>query len=100
MQNPVSPQIAEIRARYQTSLPEKATMIDEHIYLLSMESVADSLIQETHEALHKLAGSAGMYGYDEISLLCRAAMTNTSQQALDTLLSQLSELKNLLEEYA
>ena len=97
MQNSVSPQIIELRARYQSSLPEKAAMIEEHIVMLSSGGDSDDKISETHEVLHKLAGSAGMYGYDEISSLCRQAMTNSSQQNLSLLLPQLTELKNLLD---
>lgn len=100
MQDSVSPQIAEIRARYQASLPDKAAMIEEHIGVLSGGFVTDVQIEEAHEMLHKLAGSAGMYGYDNVSMLSRSAMTNTSQQSLDVLLSQLNELKALLEELA
>ena len=100
MQDSISPQIAEIRARYQTSLPEKAAMIQEHILLLSADSITDEKIKETHETLHKLAGSAGMYGYDDVSLLSRAAMNHTSKEQLSTLLSQLDELKTLLESHS
>ncbi len=99
MQEFISPQITAIRERYKASLPDKAVMIEEQIEILSSAGAARDL-SATHEVLHKLAGSAGMYGYDDISALSRTAMACTVEKKIDLLLAQLAELKSLLEQHA
>lgn len=93
-----SSQIQAIRERYQASLPEKAELITSQIDALS-NSTKDAF-SEAHSVLHKLAGSSGMYGYSDIALICRSAMESAQNQDLSSLLQQLSELKELLEQHS
>lgn len=95
----VSPQIAAIRARYQASLPEKIAALEEQIEVLSKAPVQPDCIKYTHEVLHKLAGSSGMYGYDDVSLASRNAMASAADENVETLLTQLDELKQLIEQH-
>lgn len=92
-----SPQIQAIRERYKSSLPEKAELIAEQIDLIS-SSKAGSL-DECHGVLHKLAGSSGMYGYEDIALLCRSAMARVQDMDTIQLLNELTDLKDLLEKH-
>ena len=69
-----SPQIVAIRARYKASFSEKKQLIDEYVERLSDEPTDKLVLSELHGELHKLAGSSGMYGYDDISRLCREIM--------------------------
>jgi HPt (histidine-containing phosphotransfer) domain-containing protein len=93
-----SPQIQAIRERYKTSLPEKAELIAEQVDALSQSNA--SAFDETHSALHKLAGSSGMYGYDDIAVICRSAMVSAQQKDTQLLIQQLSELIAMLEKHA
>ena len=70
-----SPQVQQLKSRYKASLPEKSAQIAElqSLIVAGQPSLSQSL-QDTHEFLHKLAGSAGMYDYDDIAVLARATM--------------------------
>ena len=93
-----SPQIQAIRERYKRSFTEKIELITEHINALPQAEAG--VMESAHEMLHKLAGSSGMYGYDDIAALCRVAMLNAQQSKADVLIQNLSELKSALEAYA
>lgn len=95
-----SPQIAAIKLRYQQSFAEKAEVIAEHLAAhLTGEDSAITL-QDTRDMLHKLAGSSGMYSYNDISSVCRSAMDRIDQDDLTALANRLEHLKELLEQYA
>lgn len=93
-----SPQIQAIRERYKISLPEKAELIAEQVEALTQADA--NAFEESHNALHKLAGSSGMYGYDDIAVLCRNAMLSAQKKDAQLLIQQLSELIALLETHA
>ena len=93
-----SSQIQAIRERYKVSLPEKAELVAELVDALAQAS--PNAFDESHSALHKLAGSSGMYGYDDVALLCRSAMLSCQQQDTQSLVRQLSELISMLEKHA
>jgi len=96
MTEPDSPQILSIRERYKESLLEKAKLIEGLIHSLGNPTTSRS-IKAAHEELHKLAGSSGMYGYDQVSALCRTAMKSAADEETASLLEQLTELKSLLD---
>ena len=94
-----SPQIIALKQRYKDRLAEKIELMQLHI-----ESIVDTngdadCIEQTHQALHKLAGSSGMYGYDDISVLCRKAMADLDDAGVDKALSALSQVVALLEHH-
>lgn len=93
-----SPQIQALRERYKGSLPEKIQLITDHLNALTQSM--PNAIDESHGALHKLAGSSGMYEYDDIASLCRAAMDSAENKDTDVLKSQLVSLIALLEKHA
>lgn len=93
-----SPQIQAIRERYKGSLSEKAELIADHIDAITQAQ--PSAVDDAHGVLHKFAGSSGMYGYDDIALLCRNAMVCAQEVDKDQLLVHLTQLKALFEEYA
>lgn len=93
-----SPQIQAIRERYKISLPEKAELIAELLEELTQSNL--DAFANSHSALHKLAGSSGMYGYDDIAELCRNAMISAQQEDTQLLIQQLSELISMLEKHA
>lgn len=95
-----SPQIAEIKLRYQQSFAEKAEMIAEHITAHLSDESSEISAQDTREMLHKLAGSSGMYEYNDISSVCRSAMERIDRKDFTALVNRLEHLKDLLEQYA
>ena len=102
MSIPESPQIAAIRARYQSSLTEKLQLLSTRIDSLSKardEQASDLARQELRENLHKLAGSSGMYGYDDISLLCRSIMREISNNCVHDVLEHTTKLSALFDYY-
>ena len=75
--------IQELRARYRTSAEDKRAVLDG--LLTRYRSVGKSGAQlngqlngelngELKEFLHKLAGSSGMYGYDQLHAAARRAL--------------------------
>ena len=98
-----SPQVAAIRARYQTSLMEKSQLIDNHakaVNKANSEAAMQAATHELREDLHKLAGSSGMYGYTDISEVCRKAMRVVDNNVTDELESCLAELQDLIKVHA
>ncbi len=95
-----SPQIAAIKLRYQKSFPEKLELVAEHLNALLGDESTNISIADTREMLHKLAGSSGMYGYTDISTVCRSAMERADQDDSTSLVNRLEHLKELLEQYA
>ena len=99
-----SPQVAALRIRYQNSFPEKSAAIAEFQELLSAgdpTSGATALNKNSETAsdyLHKLAGSAGMYEYDDIAALARQGMAQSKQQDMPGLLHSLKQIRSLLEQ--
>ena len=79
-----SPQIQQLKSRYKASLPEKSAQIAELQSLLqSGQPSVPQTLKDIHEFLHKLAGSAGMYDYDDIAALARASMQFVITQPID-----------------
>ncbi len=101
-----SPQVAALRIRYQNSFPEKSAALAEFQQLLSVDddaSATTALNQNSEtvgDYLHKLAGSAGMYEYDDIAALARQGMAQSKQQDLPALLQSLTQIRGLLEQKA
>lgn len=101
-----SPQVAALRQRYRKSFSDKAAVVAEFHQSLSDDSSAFclSLLNEDSETvsdyLHKLAGSAGMYEYDDIAALARKGMSQCKQEDVQGLLASLSQLRDLLDQYA
>jgi len=91
-----SANINAIQARYKASFGEKKMMIDDYRSQLTSESGNLSLLyEEIHADLHKLAGSLGMYGYDDLAVQARLAMKfslSQDKQPLDESLERLSLL--------
>ena len=91
-----STNINAIQARYKASLGEKKMLIDNYrSRLFDTTSSLSELYEEVHADLHKLAGSLGMYGYDDLALQARLAMESAltgNKQELDESLVKLSLL--------
>lgn len=96
-----STQIQQLRERYISSMPEKATMITNHIHVLLDQ---DTPSQETYDIIredaHKLAGSLGMYGYNDIASVARKIMSIIDQSDAENLQLELLNLRNLLRQLA
>ena len=88
-----SPQVKALKDRYRASFVEKIATLNEQRNALAIDG--DSQLTEAHESLHKLAGSSGMYGYEDVSLLCRKTMTKTDKadvvEGLDALIELLEQ---------
>lgn len=93
-----TPEIQAIRDRYKKSLPEKAELIEEQRQSLVNSNV--NAYEQLHSLLHKLAGSSGMYGYDDIAALCRSAMVNAQNKDKTVLDQKLKELISMLIKHA
>lgn len=96
-----SPQIKAIRARYQSSLKEKAEFVEQ--YSAELSDVDSENYQENlaffRAELHKLAGSSGMYGYKDVCDLSRRAMSCIDNDELTELQSINAQLHKLLKSY-
>ena len=102
MKTQESPQVAAIRARYQSSLKEKAEMLAAHSAVLdsSKDNNLGIALEALRDDLHKLAGSSGMYGYADISKVCRHAMSAIDEEKLEDLAQYLHEAQQLLKQHA
>ncbi len=89
-----SPQVQELKKRYRASFPEKLTVIQN--IRMSLEVDNDTTL--ARDELHKLAGSSGMYGYQEIASNCREAMTHIDNDSVDMLMISLDQVIQLLSD--
>lgn len=87
-----SPQILAIKERYKASFPDKADAVK---HLLSTVQ-SDGDLDLIKEEMHKLAGSSGMYGYEQISAVCRSAMSNADERNRQKLAGDLKKVIDLL----
>lgn len=108
-----SNKIQELRDRYRESFVDKSEVIVEFLQSLSdyiqtplnpqtpvnRQRGRAKVCNEIHEYMHKFAGSSGMYDYPDIAELCRAAMRSSSQNEVQLLAEQLSDLRDLLQQY-
>lgn len=62
--------LGELREQYQASIPEKLKQFDRIVQLIHSTPTQSSL-NELFEFIHKIAGSAGSYGFEEVSVLCK-----------------------------
>lgn len=93
-----SPQVQAIRERFRNSFSEKAdTLKSLSKQIVSQTQPPEDVLHATHEVLHKLAGSFGMYGYDDLSSLCRTGMAQAQSSDIDALQTSMQELIGLLE---
>jgi len=76
--------INQIQANYKASLKDKLMTLE------ALWKASDDNYTELLAFLHQLAGSAGMYGYDQISLQCIQ---------LQSVLKDTSSLKDIQHEY-
>ncbi|RBP49258.1 Hpt domain-containing protein [Arenicella xantha] len=96
-----SPTIVALKQRYKASLPEKIEELVLHIAALNAEGGnGRESLQELHGFLHRLAGSTGMYGYDDLSALCQSGIKFIQQEDLNNLAAELQRLREMLEQYA
>lgn len=63
--------LEELRLRYLNSLAQKAQDLGLQWQRLSANAQERSLLVELHQQVHRLAGSAPAYGFDEIGALAR-----------------------------
>lgn len=63
--------LEQLHLMYRDSLHEKRDDLRRGWDLLSGEDVADAAVRDMHRRLHQLHGSAGAYGYDDISIAAR-----------------------------
>ena len=63
--------LAAIWQRNRALVEERLTLLDRAAAAAAVDALSDSLRQEACGAAHKLAGSLGMYGYDEGTRIAR-----------------------------
>ena len=81
----------QLRQSYVASMIEKVTILKQHYQELK-EGIGNS--ETFHTDLHKLSGSAGMYGFDKISSDARQVM-NMLQTNNDSDASQSVEIDEI-----
>jgi len=98
-----SDKIQALRLIYASKLSEKAAQLK-----IFIDQLSDSLGSVEHrklidheiaEYLHRLVGSAGMYGYDDIAERAKKTMYLSEKPGNDGLASALIELHDLLRQY-
>lgn len=93
-----SPQVQAIRERFRNSFSDKADALKAlSQQIKANQQQPEEALNEAHETLHKLAGSFGMYGYDDLSNLCRTGMAQAQSSDMDGLQVSMRELIGLLE---
>jgi len=96
-----NPKLVQIKERYRLSLTDKAQSFKSKLDLLSKpEQDIEQTVYELKDMLHKLAGSAGMYGYSQISQDARSALDSCNQDDVDDLKVRLKRLQSLLRNSA
>ena len=99
--NTESANIRALRERYRRRLVGKLTELDQltereaHPHQQEGEGGLDLA-----QYLHRLAGSSGMYGYQDISTVARAAMRDIEERNRQSLEQHLNRLRALLAEYS
>ncbi len=82
--------VEQVKLQYKQSLPTKA----EKLQALCSQDQTDELLS----FLHQLAGSAGMYGYDEITQLSASLRANLETYPINQFKGELDKLHQLLIE--
>lgn len=96
-----SVKIQMIRNKYKCSLSNKSEKIGQLVALILGESLpSEELMNDVYGYLHNLAGSSGMYGYDDIAKLSSAAMLEAKNNQRQILVTQLQQLQSLLHKHA
>lgn len=62
--------LAEITEEYRKTIPQKLELLDQLVSSLQTKKTLEAL-QALRQHIHKVAGSAGTYGFDEVSSLCK-----------------------------
>ena len=91
-----SQQIKNIKDRYKASFGEKIELLNQQRDILVADNAAS---EKLIEIIHKLAGSSGMYGYDDISDLCRLIMAKADNSDAAEIESSMDQLIALFEQY-
>lgn len=98
-----SPQILALKERYKSSFLEKIAEISECLDAVQAEQASREDVIKLRDLLHKLAGSSGMYGYDDISVASRSAMRaaekNENLKEIRGLVASVADLISLLESH-
>ncbi|MFT6032139.1 MAG: chemotaxis protein histidine kinase CheA [Arenicella sp.] len=92
-----SQQIKNIKDRYKASFGEKIELLNHQRDILVADKAAS---EKLFEIIHKLAGSSGMYGYDDISDLCRHIMAEADNSDADEIEASMAKLVTLFEHYS
>ena len=79
----VNDAILALRRRYAASLPAKAAVAAESVGALLAASEDSAVCETAHRILHRLVGSAGTYGFPDLSRIARSAEI-LLQESLDT----------------
>jgi len=95
----VEDKLNALKQQYLKSLPEKISDINQHwSACIKNQAIQDNLLETS---LHKLAGSAGLYGEDTLGEIAREieiALSNHSEtltsQDIQTIESKLEKLRN------
>lgn len=98
-----SPQILALKERYKSSFEEKTQLLSDYLTAVENGEATLDQVSELGSFLHKLAGSSGMYGYDDISAASREAMLVANQieniAYIDELSVSIHEVMNLLQSH-
>ena len=71
--------LKELQLRYQESIPEKVNNLRQLINQFQNLQDLDTL-NSLRNAVHKIAGSAGTYGFSEVSKICKEFEGNLIQK--------------------
>lgn len=63
-------ELEELKINYDKTILDKVERV-ERLILNVQKEPSESNLQQLNEEIHKISGSAGSYGYPEVSLLCR-----------------------------
>ena len=95
-----SPQIKALKQRYRASFPEKIELLRQQLDAVTDGNISPQQRLQVNEVLHKLAGSSGMYEYEDINVSCREIMADIDVIDAADLAHQIAELMLLLERHS
>lgn len=101
MTNQESEKIVQLRRKYQRSLGDKLAQLDQ--LWPRGESRPESVLGNDSDFfmfVHRLAGSSGMYGYENLSSTSRQVLNQLEQHQVDELPVTVSKLRGLLKQLA
>lgn len=86
--------LKDIKRQYESTIPQKLKLLED--LMNALQQHPDALhLKELKDAVHKIAGSAGSYGFSPVSTLCKEVDLQISERLANGLLTDSKWLSSL-----